>query len=51
MRNALYTLSVLIVIAWFIGIINFNLGGLIHALFAIALISIILSLIRGINRN
>lgn len=47
MRNLLYALAVIIVIAWAIGFIGYSLGGLIHILLVIALISVILGVIQG----
>lgn len=47
MRNLLYVLAVIIVIAWAIGFIGYSLGGLIHILLVIALISVILGVIQG----
>lgn len=51
MRNVLYTLTIFIIIAWVIGILKFNLSGLINVLFSIALISVLLGLISGARKN
>ena len=47
MRNLLYTIAIILIIAWAIGFFGFSLGYLIHILLAFALISIILTIIRG----
>lgn len=50
MRNLLYVLAVIIVIAWAIGFIGYSVGGIIHVLLIIALISILLGIIQGKNK-
>jgi hypothetical protein len=47
MGNFLYLLALVLLIGWAIGFFAFNLGGLIHILLVIALISVILRLIQG----
>lgn len=47
MGNILYLLALILLIGWAIGFFAFNLGGLIHILLVIALISVILRLIQG----
>lgn len=47
MRSLLYLVAVLLVIGWLIGVIGYSLGGLIHILIVIAVVSILLNLIRG----
>lgn len=47
MGNLLYLIAVILVIAWAIGFIGYNVGGLIHILLVIALISVILRVIQG----
>lgn len=47
MGNILYVIAVIFVIAWAIGVIGYNVGGIIHILLVIALISIILRVIQG----
>lgn len=47
MGNLLYVLAVIIIIAWAIGFIGYSVGGLIHILLVIALISILLGIIQG----
>ena len=49
MKNLLYVLAVIIVIAWAIGFIGYSVGGIIHALLVIALISVLLGIIEGKN--
>lgn len=47
MGNLLYIVAVVLVIIWAIGFIGYSVGGLIHILLVIALISVILRLIQG----
>jgi len=47
MGNILYTIAVILVIFWAIGLLGYNVGGLIHILLVIALIAIILRVIKG----
>jgi hypothetical protein len=47
MGNLLYILAVILVIGWLIGFIGYNVGGIIHILLVIALISVILRVIQG----
>lgn len=47
MSNLLYIIAVILVIAWAIGFVGYNAGGIIHILLVIALISIILRIIQG----
>lgn len=47
MGNLLYTIAVILIILWAIGFIGYNVGGLIHVLLVIAIISILLRLIKG----
>jgi len=47
MGNLLYAIAVILVIVWAIGFLGYNLGGLIHILLVIAIISIILRVIQG----
>ena len=47
MGNLLYTVAVILVIAWLVGFLGFHAGGLIHVLLVIAAIAIILRLISG----
>lgn len=47
MGNLLYTIAVILVILWAIGFLGYHLGGLIHILLVIALISVIFRIIQG----
>jgi hypothetical protein len=47
MSNLLYTIAVILVIVWAIGLIGYSAGGLIHILLVIAAIAVILRLIQG----
>ena len=47
MGNLLYVIAVILVIGWAIGFIGFHVGGIIHILLVIALISVILRVIQG----
>jgi hypothetical protein len=46
MRSLLYTIAVILIIGWLLGVFVYSVGGLIHILLVLAVISIILSLIR-----
>jgi len=47
MGNLLYTVAVILVIAWAIGFFGYATGGIIHILLVIAIIAILLRLIQG----
>ncbi|MFY7888001.1 MAG: lmo0937 family membrane protein [Spirosomataceae bacterium] len=47
MGNLLYMIAVVLVIVWAIGFLGYSMGGLIHILLVIALISVILRVIQG----
>ncbi|MFM2360263.1 MAG: hypothetical protein RLY16_2256 [Bacteroidota bacterium] len=47
MRDILYTVAVVCIVLWVIGFLGFNLGGLVHILFAIAIIALLLRIIKG----
>jgi len=47
MGNILYVIAVILLIAWGIGFVGFNAGGLIHILLVIAVIAVILRIIKG----
>ncbi|MBI5539443.1 MAG: lmo0937 family membrane protein [Bacteroidia bacterium] len=47
MGNILYLIAVILVIIWAIGFFGYNVGGIIHVLLVIALISVILRIIKG----
>jgi len=47
MRNLLYIIAVVLVIAWAIGFFGFSAGGLIHVLLVIAAIVILVKIIQG----
>lgn len=51
MGNILYTVAVILLILWAIGYLGFNVGGIIHILLVIALISVLLRLIQGKKLN
>ena len=46
MGNLLYIIAVILIIAWAIGFVGYNAGGLIHVLLVIAVIAIIFRLYR-----
>ncbi len=46
MRGILYLIAIILVIGWLVGSLAYSLGGLIHILLVLAIISILLSLIR-----
>lgn len=47
MGNLLYVIAIILIIAWAIGFIGFNVGSLIHVLLVIAVVAVILRLIQG----
>lgn len=47
MGNLLYMIAVVLVIVWAIGFLGYSMGGLIHILLVIAIISVILRVIQG----
>lgn len=47
MGNLLYITAVILIIGWAIGFIGYNIGGIIHILLIIAVISVILRIIEG----
>lgn len=49
MGNLLYIIAVILIIAWAVGLVGFNAGGLIHILLVIAAIAILLRIIGGNN--
>lgn len=47
MRSILYVIAVILVIGWLLGIFVYSVGSLIHILLIFAVISILISLIKG----
>jgi protein-S-isoprenylcysteine O-methyltransferase Ste14 len=47
MGNPLYVIALLLLIAWAIGFIGYNVGSIIHILLVIAIIAVLLRIIRG----
>lgn len=47
MGNLLYTIAIILIILWAIGFVGYSMGGIIHILLVIALISVILRIIQG----
>jgi hypothetical protein len=47
MGNLLYTIAVILVIAWAIGFLGFHAGGIIHILLVIAVIAVLIRVIQG----
>ncbi|MEO6669361.1 MAG: lmo0937 family membrane protein [Ferruginibacter sp.] len=50
MSSLLYTIAVILVIAWAIGFLGFHAGGIIHLLLVIAVVVVLIRIISG-NRN
>ncbi|HBG71588.1 MAG TPA: lmo0937 family membrane protein [Bacteroidales bacterium] len=50
MGNLLYIIAVILIIAWAVGYLGYNTGGIIHILLVIAAIAVLLRLIRGSDR-
>ncbi|MEO5581868.1 MAG: lmo0937 family membrane protein [Saprospiraceae bacterium] len=49
MGNLLYTIAVILVIAWAIGFLGFHVGSIIHVLLVIAIIIVLFRVISGRN--
>lgn len=47
MGSLLYIIAVILVIAWAVGFIGYNAGGLIHALLVIAIVAVLFRVISG----
>ena len=47
MKNLLYIIAIILIIAWAIGFIGLHAGGIIHILLIIAVIAVILRIIQG----
>ncbi len=47
MNNLLYTIAVLLILLWAIGYFAYSVGGMIHILLVIAVISVIFRVIQG----
>ena len=47
MGNLLYLIAVIMIIAWLIGFVGYNAGGIVHILLVIAVISVLLRVIQG----
>jgi hypothetical protein len=46
MRSILYLIAVILVVGWLIGVFAYSIGGLIHILLVLAVISLLLAVIR-----
>lgn len=46
MRSILYIVAVILVIGWLLGIFVYSVGGLIHILIVLAIISLLLAVIQ-----
>jgi len=47
MGNLLYIVAVILLIAWAIGFVGYNAGGIIHILLVIAIIAVLIRVIQG----
>lgn len=47
MGNLLYIVAVILLIAWAIGFVGYNVGGIIHILLVVAVIAVLLRIIQG----
>jgi hypothetical protein len=47
MGNLLYSVAVVLLILWLIGIVGFHAGGMIHVLIVIAVVAVILRGLEG----
>ena len=46
MSGLLYLIAIILIIGWLLGVFVYSLGGLIHVLIVLAVISLILGIIR-----
>ncbi|MDB5210966.1 MAG: hypothetical protein JWQ30_1793 [Sediminibacterium sp.] len=46
MRSILYVFAVILIIGWLIGVFAYSVGGIIHILLILAIISLLLGIIR-----
>jgi hypothetical protein len=46
MRSLLYLIAVILIIGWLIGVFAYSVGGVIHVLLVLAIISLLLGVIR-----
>jgi len=49
MGNLLYIIAVILIIAWAVGFLGFQSGGIIHILLVIALLAVLLRIIQGLR--
>jgi hypothetical protein len=47
MSNLLYTIAVILLLAWAIGFLGYHAGGIIHILLVLAVIAVLLRIIQG----
>lgn len=47
MNSLLYLIAVILIIGWLLGVFVYSVGGLIHILLVLAVVSILLRLISG----
>jgi len=47
MRSILYLIAVILLIGWLLGVFVYSVGGLIHVLIVLAIISFLMAIIRG----
>jgi Family of unknown function (DUF5670) len=47
MRSILYIIAVVLIIGWLLGVFVYSVGGLIHILLVLAVISLLVGLIGG----
>ncbi len=47
MSNLLYVIALILIIGWAIGVFGYAIGGLIHILLVLAIVSILIRIIQG----
>ena len=47
MKNVLYIIAAILILAWLIGFVGYDAGGIIHILLVIAFVAILLRVIQG----
>lgn len=51
MRGILYFIAIILVIGWILGFFVYSAGGLIHILLVLAVISLLITIIKGPRRG
>jgi hypothetical protein len=47
MKNLLYFVAVILIIAWAVGLFAFNAGSMVHILLLVAIVSLLIKVVQG----